>query len=1580
MGKTEISIGYSLIDGRLGPSGAQVKGSVSGGVTFGKEGYSGPTFSGSASLSGNLGPVSGSISTDIPGLKGLNTSGGFSFGGTGLTYNIDEFNDFKLKAAGFYIGFKFPETEYVDAGSESYSFVSGYGRVKTAVNGSVITGAIDKAELRRDLLSIEANKFTTVALEDLRRDLATGDVGAARENLVEALADLSLRGVSVLNDAVTKDNDLFTDVFSLAARKAIASGIYPDGPLRAVAASGVSGSSEATSFAGSASGATSSSQKDSGVEGSSGGTPNSDGESGMTGTSGHPQKDRDMDPSPSRGDYSSRPDSYDHGAQGGWNSGIPVLLDLDGNGIEITELSASTHFMDADGDGLLNRTAWAGAGDAVLFYDPDGRNAITEARQYIFSEWDPTAGSDMEALRAVFDANGDGKLTAADADFAKFKLLVTNADGSTSVVTLASLGIVELDLTADSTRIEFADGSVIDGQSTFTRSDGSTGTMGSTVLVSESDGHRVTEAVSTDASGNRVVVETGYGAGGEVAFVTRSVTSPSGSHVTNFYDDDGNGVVDRVQTIDTVAQPDGTEIETVVNRVGSNVATGLTVSRVVTSRSADGADVSIDRDSTGGGWFDQSEVQTIHADGSRTVVITDLAKDGTVIRSSTETMTPDGQTRSDAIDEDGSGTTDLTETHVISTDAAGVRTEETTLTNGDSSLRSVSTEVTSADGRGRTATHDCDGDGDIDLTEQTTITVNADGSTTSTFLVTNADGSTRSSSTQTQSDDALTKTRSIDIDGDSDIDRTSVDQTVVNTDGSRVSTVTVTNADGSVRSMERVSLGADKVTSSTWVDLDQDGVFDATDLVKEVAVDALTQARTSTIWDRASDGSIVATSTSTTSADGLNVQTTVDADGDGDCDTSVSDITLVAGSGASTRTIETRNQDGTLRNSREVHKSADGLATTTETDRNGDGAADSLHVESYVVSGDGSYTLTITDYAGDGVALLGEVSTQVSADRRNTIVSTDRDGDGHLDGVTTSVEADDGSLTTTRTSYFADGEVAEYAVETLSANGLETTTAIDQDGDLIFDRTTTSTTALNVDGSRTTAVETQNGDASIRARTVSTVSDDGLAVSTQTDGDGDGTFERTATSTSVLNSDGSETRTEEVRSSDGSLLSGTSSTTSDDGLEITVRRDRDGDGAWDISETSTTTLLSDGGEQRTVELRDAAGALRHLVQSSTSDDARVQQTYVDENGDGTWDTTTSLTELDSGVVIETQSEYSAGQLQSRAEITTSANGLSKTVHDDFDGDGVDDQITTDVTTLLSDGSSSNLIEISGNDGTLISRRSLLTSDDGFTATVKEDVDGDGVDDLTTISSTTIASNGSVTVSRAQVAADGSTLNTSSRLTTADQRTVTETFDTDGDGQTDRLSTRAVLDDGSVSVAEQFYSSGGALEASTNLATSGNGLRSYETRDRNGDGEADFVRVTTTSRAGDGSVDVDVSYSNGRNVSIGHERHHVSDDGLVSSAELDLDGDGLFELRSGSVISYAADGTIVETQITRDAELSVVGASTTTTSGDGLASHTEIDFDGDGFVDRAVHTLLGAGGAPPGRSRRWGLVMIFFTRR
>lgn len=39
----------------------------------------------------------------------------------------------------------------------------------------------------------------------------------------------------------------------------------------------------------------------------------------------------------------------------------------------------------------------------------------------------------MEAIRTRLDSNCDGVLSAADADFGKFKVMVTNADGTTVV-------------------------------------------------------------------------------------------------------------------------------------------------------------------------------------------------------------------------------------------------------------------------------------------------------------------------------------------------------------------------------------------------------------------------------------------------------------------------------------------------------------------------------------------------------------------------------------------------------------------------------------------------------------------------------------------------------------------------------------------------------------------------------------------------------------------------------------------------------------------------------------------------------------------------------------------------------------------------------------------------------------------------------------------------------------------------------------------------------------------------------------------------------------------------------------------
>jgi len=70
------------------------------------------------------------------------------------------------------------------------------------------------------------------------------------------------------------------------------------------------------------------------------------------------------------------------------NGPKPIILDLDGNGISVTELAQSTHFVDG-GDGLKHRTAWAAAGDGVLFYDVSGDGEITEKREYVFTGLEP---------------------------------------------------------------------------------------------------------------------------------------------------------------------------------------------------------------------------------------------------------------------------------------------------------------------------------------------------------------------------------------------------------------------------------------------------------------------------------------------------------------------------------------------------------------------------------------------------------------------------------------------------------------------------------------------------------------------------------------------------------------------------------------------------------------------------------------------------------------------------------------------------------------------------------------------------------------------------------------------------------------------------------------------------------------------------------------------------------------------------------------------------------------------------------------------------------------------------------------
>lgn len=101
-------------------------------------------------------------------------------------------------------------------------------------------------------------------------------------------------------------------------------------------------------------------------------------------------------------------------------------------------------------------------------------------------------------------------------------------------------------------------------------------------------------------------------------FEYASATSTNGRDITNTYDYNGDGVVDQIKT---TGPTNGTRTEMVINRQGADLATSVLLDRTETVTSANGAQVTIKRDTTGGGWFDEREVQTTNADGSQTQTI-----------------------------------------------------------------------------------------------------------------------------------------------------------------------------------------------------------------------------------------------------------------------------------------------------------------------------------------------------------------------------------------------------------------------------------------------------------------------------------------------------------------------------------------------------------------------------------------------------------------------------------------------------------------------------------------------------------------------------------------------------------------------------------------------------------------------------------------------------------------------------------------------------------------------------------------------------------------------------------------------
>ena len=285
-------------------------------------------------------------------------------------------------------------------------------------------------------------------------------------------------------------------------------------------------------------------------------------------------------------------------------TGGPVVLDLSGKGIKITPLSSSNTYFDMANDGYQQHTAWAGAGNGVLVYDPSG-GAITQANQVEFTLWDPTATNDMQALRDVFDTNHDGVLNASDANWNSFRILVTNADGTTTLETMAQAGVTSINLTPNAVSQTLPDGSSINGETTFARTNGTTGTAAAVSFAYSGADYSVQQSVTHNVDGSTTIDNKAYNPDGSLAQEIVTTTSADGLTKTTSFDWNGDGVVDQTQTDVTVVNADGSTTETLTDANGS----GVLLDKTATTTSANGLIVTIARDTTGSGYTNQLEVR-----------------------------------------------------------------------------------------------------------------------------------------------------------------------------------------------------------------------------------------------------------------------------------------------------------------------------------------------------------------------------------------------------------------------------------------------------------------------------------------------------------------------------------------------------------------------------------------------------------------------------------------------------------------------------------------------------------------------------------------------------------------------------------------------------------------------------------------------------------------------------------------------------------------------------------------------------------------------------------------------------------